>query len=119
MASFLANENVPGPVVQALRAAGMDVGWIAEFRAGADDETVLGLALSQRRVLITFDKDFGELVFGRGREASCGVVLFRSRLRSPESLSQFALNALARPIEWEGNFSVAEAGRIRVAPLPS
>jgi hypothetical protein len=45
--------------------------------------------------------------------------LFRSRLSSPEFLSQFALNALTRPIEWEGNFSVAEAGRIRVAPLPS
>jgi len=116
---ILANENVPGPVVGTLRERGHDVLSVREGMRGASDRAVLGRAQAEGRLIVTLDKDFGELVFGRGREASCGVVLFRSRLRSPEFLSQFVLNALARPIQWEGNFSVAEAGRIRVAPLPS
>ncbi len=63
MAKFLANENVPGDVVQAARQAGHDMGWISEQSAGADDNTVLALALSEGRVLVTFDKDFGEMAF--------------------------------------------------------
>jgi predicted nuclease of predicted toxin-antitoxin system len=75
MATFLANENVPGEVVQAARQAGHDLAWITELSAGADDETVLASALAEGRVLLTFDKDFGEMAFQQGKDASCGVIL--------------------------------------------
>ena len=61
MTQFLADENVPRAVVSALRDAGVDVAWIAESHTGADDEQVLTLAVSNGRVLVTFDKDFGEM----------------------------------------------------------
>lgn len=61
-----ANENVPGDCVTELRARGHDVLWIRETAPGIADELVLETARSGGRLLITLDKDFGELVFHRG-----------------------------------------------------
>jgi len=63
MPKFLANENVPGEVVEAARQAGHDVAWIVERSPGAGDDAVLATALAESRVLVTFDKDFGEMAF--------------------------------------------------------
>ncbi len=118
MAKLLANENVPGEVVEAARQAGHDLAWIAESSAGADDDTVLSLSLAEKRVLLTFDKDFGEMAFRQGKDASCGVILLRPRLRGPDYIVQFTLAVLAQQISWEGQFSVAQEGKLRVVPLP-
>ena len=59
---FLADESCAGPVIRALRDAGHDVAAIAEVAQGAADEVVMDLALRERRILITEDSDFGELV---------------------------------------------------------
>lgn len=74
---FLADENFPGEAVAALRAAGHDVSWIGESSSGASDKHVLALAENENRILLTFDKDFGELAWRAGLPASCGIVLFR------------------------------------------
>jgi predicted nuclease of predicted toxin-antitoxin system len=118
MAKFLANENVPIEAVEAARNAGHDLAWVRELHAGADDDTILTLSLSQGRVLVTFDKDFGEMAFRQGKKATSGVVLLRPRLRSPDYLGRFVVAVLAQPIGWEGHFSVAQEGKIRVVPLP-
>jgi predicted nuclease of predicted toxin-antitoxin system len=118
MARFLANENAPREAVLAARAAGFDVAWMVEMQPGADDEIVLALAKREDRVLITFDKDFGELVFHRGRGASPGVILLRPRLRSPEIITAFVVTVLSQPIDWPGHFTVAREGSLRVVPLP-
>lgn len=118
MARLLANENVPGETVAAARQAGHDIAWIAERSPGADDDAVLATARAESRVLVTFDKDFGDLVFRQGKNASCGVILLRPRLDDPVYVSQFTLSVLAQPVDWEGQFSVAREGRLRVMPLP-
>jgi predicted nuclease of predicted toxin-antitoxin system len=82
MANFLANENVPGEVVEAARLAGHEVAWIGELSPGADDDAVFAVALAESRVLLTFDKDFGDMAFRQGKTATCEVVLFRPRVRS-------------------------------------
>lgn len=87
MGKFLANENVPSIAVEAARLAGHDLCWIAESSPGADDEAVLVQSIAEGRVLLTFDKDFGKLAFRLGRQASCGIILLRPRLRSPEYLA--------------------------------
>jgi hypothetical protein len=61
-------------------------------------------------VLLTFDKDFGKLAFRMGRRASCGIILFRPSLRSPEYLSRFISAVLSEPVVWEDHFSVATEG---------
>ncbi len=91
---------------------------MVEVQPGATDDIVLALAQREGRVLITFDKDFGELVFRQGRVASPGVILFRPRLRSPEIVTAFIVTVLSQPIDWTGHFSVAREGSLRVVPLP-
>lgn len=117
MTRFLANENVPNDGIRAARQAGFDVAWISEMAAGANDETVLRLSMTEQRVLLTFDKDFVELAFRLGAEVSCGVILFRPHLRSPEFLAKFIVEVLHQPIEWTHHFSVAQESGIRVIPL--
>lgn len=66
MADFLENENVPKEVVTACRGANLDVAWVAQISPSADDRYVLSHALAENRVLLTFDKDFGDLAFHPG-----------------------------------------------------
>jgi predicted nuclease of predicted toxin-antitoxin system len=66
MLRFLANENFPGDAVKALTRIGHDVAWILKAAPGSSDEEVLKRAMEEERILITFDKDFGELAFKRG-----------------------------------------------------
>ena len=83
---FLADENVPLRAVRALRGQGLDVISVAEVRRGMSDEEVMALARREDRIIITFDKDFGELIFKRGEEAP-GVVLLRIRPKSPNYIA--------------------------------
>ena len=119
MARLLANENVPTDVVAALRVDGHDVASMREVGPSSPDEVVLALALAEGRLLLTFDKDFGELAFRRGLTATHGVILLRPRLRSPGHLVRFTRAVLAQGHTWEGHFAVAEEGRVRIVPLPS
>jgi predicted nuclease of predicted toxin-antitoxin system len=118
MAKFLANENVPGDAIEAARGQGYDVQWIGELDPGATDEEVLRRALADSRVLVTFDKDFGKLVFRGGKRVSCGVILLRPRLRSLDYVVQFVLDVLAGQAPFEGHFTVAQEGKLRILPLP-
>ena len=119
MARRLANENVPGDVVAALLADGHDVTWMRNVGPGSPDDRVLALAFTENRIVLTFDKDFGELAFRRGQSATPGVILLRPRLRSPDHLVRFTRAVLAQDHIWEGHFAVAEEGRLRLIPLPN
>jgi predicted nuclease of predicted toxin-antitoxin system len=98
--------------------AGHDLAWIKELSPGADDDAVLATSFAESRVLVTFDKDFGEMAFRQGKTATCGIVLLRPRLRSPDYLARFMVAVLEQLVTWEGNFSVAQEGKLRVVPLP-
>jgi predicted nuclease of predicted toxin-antitoxin system len=74
--NLLADECCDVLVVYGLRADGHDVLYVKESARGADDDAVLQLAFGQQRVLLTEDKDFGELVVRLKRPAH-GVVLLR------------------------------------------
>jgi predicted nuclease of predicted toxin-antitoxin system len=118
-ARLLANENVPGAVIAALRQQGHDVVWIHQAAPGTPDTDVLERAQRERRVVVTFDKDFGELAFRRGLAASVGVVLFRITLTSPDHAVRAAVAAFASRADWTGQFAVVEDDRIRLRALPS
>lgn len=79
---LVADESCAGPVIRALRSAGHDVIAIAEISKGEPDERVMKRAFDERRVLVTEDRDFGELVYAR-RRPSVGVIFvkFDSRAR--------------------------------------
>ena len=106
-------------VVEELRRRGHDVTWVRTDFPGASDDVVLARALAEKRLLITFDKDFGDLVFHKGSAASCGVVLFRLRGIPPTAVALRVADALESRSDWVGCFSVIDASRIRMVPLKS
>jgi predicted nuclease of predicted toxin-antitoxin system len=114
---FLANENFPLDVVEALRQAGHDVGWVRTDAPGSSDQEVLARAQMELRVLLTFDKDFGDLAFRASLPADCGIVLFRLVAASSSVLATKVVAALHARSDWSGHFSVVEAGRIRMRSL--
>jgi predicted nuclease of predicted toxin-antitoxin system len=115
---ILADENFPGAAVAALRQRGHDVLWVRTEAPGISDREVLARAQAEDRIVITFDKDFGELAFLFGLPATSGVILFRLRARSPASVTRQAAAALDSQTGWAGHFSVIEEDRVRMTPLP-
>ncbi|MFL6198699.1 MAG: DUF5615 family PIN-like protein [Thermoanaerobaculia bacterium] len=73
---LVADESVDGPIVERLRAEGHEVLYVAELDPGITDEVVLEQARAAGYLLITSDKDFGELIF-RLRKLPGGVILLR------------------------------------------
>jgi predicted nuclease of predicted toxin-antitoxin system len=115
---FCANENLPVDCVAALRQRGHDVLWIREAARGSADDAVPASAQAEARLLITFDKDFGELVFRRRKAASSGIVLFRQRKPSPDFVARRVTQILESTRDWEGNYAVVDEHSIRLRPLP-
>ncbi|MFP5374602.1 MAG: DUF5615 family PIN-like protein [Gammaproteobacteria bacterium] len=118
MQRLLADENVPMTAVRLLRARGFDVAAVAEDCPGASDLEVLRLACGQRRWLITFDRDYGALIF-QGRQAAPPGVLylrvFPSDPAEPGHMVEDALHRFGR----EGMFLVVgREGTVRERPLP-
>ncbi len=70
--NFLADESVDKPIVEGLRRQNYIVGYVAEMDPGISDDLVLDLANREKALLLTADKDFGELVF-RLRRLSSGA----------------------------------------------
>ena len=66
---LLANENFPTPSIRLLRDRGYNVAAVAEGHGGLADPDVLALAVTERRWIVTFDRDYGELIFARGLSA--------------------------------------------------
>jgi predicted nuclease of predicted toxin-antitoxin system len=95
---FLANENFPLDVVEALRSDGHDVAWIRTDAPGSKDPDILHRAVVENRVLLTFDKDFGDLAFQFGLPATCGIVLFRFRASSSATLAIMVVAAPTLPV---------------------
>jgi predicted nuclease of predicted toxin-antitoxin system len=113
---FLADENIPSETVKALRGKGIDIVSILDFAQGLEDERVLSIAYEESRILITFDRDFGELVFRR-RARSHGVILLRFTPRSPEDLSMRIETLISVGISFEDHFLVVTEDKVRVIPL--
>ena len=114
---ILANENVPKVAVDELRDRGHDVVWARAEMPGASDEAVLARAQFEQRLVVTLDKDFGELAFRRGLPSQCSVVLFRMTLAPPLAVARRMADALESRSDWSGSFSVVEDERVRIRPL--
>ncbi len=111
---LVADESVDRQIVYHLRNDGHDVWYVAEEMPSVDDERVLLTARQQAAVLVTADKDFGELVY-RLRQATAGVILIRLAGITPEDKA----NLTAKAINEHGNemlhsFSVIGRRIIRI-----
>jgi predicted nuclease of predicted toxin-antitoxin system len=113
---FLADESCDFAVVRALRANGHDVIAVAEVAARTEDAEVIAWAVREARVLLTEDKDFGQLVYA-GAHQSTGVIL----IRFPASARPILPNRVLEIIQQHqdqlaGAFVVLQPHRSRIRP---
>jgi predicted nuclease of predicted toxin-antitoxin system len=116
----LADENVPGPSIRLLREAGYDVEAIIEIAPGSPDPAVLQRACDTSRFLITFDRDFGELVYRRGNAVPPGIIYLRVSPADPEEAGGVLLKLFQMAdLTFADRFTVVDTDRIRQRPLLS
>lgn len=116
---LLADENIAAPMVAALRESGWDVLYLTERSPGITDDEVLALVRSEHRILVTEDKDFGELVF-RLKERVPGIVLLRLPEQSWDKRWPRVRDALAtRSAQLQGKYTVIGQDRIRSRAMPA
>lgn len=111
------NENIPRRVIDTFRLKGYDVVSVRETMKGASDVAVLERAQKEKRILITNDKDFGELAFKTGLPAECGVILFRLSSTTPEEYCTRVTEVIEKSMDFQGNFCVVTEERIRLRSL--
>ena len=115
---LLADANVETELVRWLRSEGHDVVWAVDLAPSTPDADLLALANEDERVLLTYDRDFGELVFRRGL-VSQGVVLLRFQARlQMERLALLKAQWPAIERGAVGHFVVVSDRRCRIRPLP-
>jgi hypothetical protein len=108
---FLADENFPGAAVTAVGAAGHDVVWVGAAAPGTSDPDVLAWAAREQRILVTFDKDFGELAKASALPPGCGVILLRVPMPRPSDVGPRLADLITKREDWSGHFSKREVRR--------
>ncbi len=114
---FLADECCDAPLIEKLRALGYDVLYVVEEMRAEPDTEVLAKAFAENRILITEDKDFGELVYRLKKEAA-GIIL----LRFAPSQAELKWSRLRELIQRNdvilmNHFIVVDAEKFRIRPL--
>jgi predicted nuclease of predicted toxin-antitoxin system len=114
---WLADECITASLVRELRGCDHDVLYIAEFAASLSDVEVMARASQERRLLLTADKDFGELVFRRGK-AVPGLILLRIDPENAELVRRRLLDAVDQFGQGLfGRYIVIDEVRFRSRPL--
>jgi len=112
--NFVADEGVDRQIVERLRVDGHSVLYVAEMAPGIPDDVVLTHANQESALLLTADKDFGEMVYRQSHLAN-GVILVRLAGLSSVQKAQIVASAIADHIqEMSKAFTVIEPGRVRV-----
>jgi predicted nuclease of predicted toxin-antitoxin system len=115
---LFANENIPKDSITVLRDAGYDVLAAGETMRGAPDTTILERAFDEHRILITFDRDYGELIFHKQMACPLAVIYLRF---IPDNSNEPAerIIQLLNTTTCEGNFIVLERDNLRKRQLPT
>lgn len=118
-ARLLADENIGRPTILQLRRRGFDVVSISELSPSATDKNVLALACEQDRWLLTFDRDYGDLIFRQGYAAPPGVVYLRFVPANPDESTDVVVATLERFGDQRLFVVVGRKAGARVRPLPT
>lgn len=111
---LVADESIDRPIVERLRRGDHEVLFVAELDPGLQDESVLALANERDALLLTGDKDFGELVFRLGK-VTAGVILVRLAGLKPQRKAEIVDACLARfGEEMSHAFTVITPGGVRI-----
>ncbi len=118
MRSLLVDENFPFPATQLLRSRGIDLVAVREIMPGASDQAVLEKAYETGRWLVTFDKDYGELVFSKKAQPPLAIIYLRQEPMPPTTAAIWVLELLAKPELADGYLVVVGQNAISRRALP-
>jgi predicted nuclease of predicted toxin-antitoxin system len=111
---FFADESIDRQIIERLRKDGHQVLDITELDPGISDDKVLSMANESNAILLTADRDFGDLVF-RQRRLANGIVLIRLAGLSSTKKAELTSSMLDKhAIEIQGAFSVLTPASIRI-----
>lgn len=116
--ALLANENFPAPAIRKLRAAGVDVVAVSEIMPAVSDKEVLEFARREQRWIVTFDRDYGDLVFREGLLPPPAILFFRQEPYPPDRPADLVLAMLSEPQQAEGCMVVISEQNIRRKRFP-
>ncbi len=110
---FIADENIPLKVVERLREANVDIKAVVDIKSGLEDEEIVKISKKEKSIIITFDKDFGEIVF-RKKLRPFGVILLRFSPKSVDHIFDFLRWVIKESeIEFKEKLVVVREDRIR------
>ncbi len=118
MINFLANENIPLQTIVHLRNSGCAVKSVLEEMPGARDHEIVKRAHDEKLIILTFDRDYGELIYRHQHLSPDGVVYFRFDPATPTEPAEIILNIIKDNIPLSSRFTVVERDGIRQRPLP-
>ncbi len=111
---LLANENFPITSVKVLSNAGYDILSVGLDYSGISDKEVIDFANEDSRTIITFDRDYGELIFKKGLKPSGGVIYLRWESFTPERPGEYLLELLkSSELEFAKMLTVIAENKIR------
>jgi predicted nuclease of predicted toxin-antitoxin system len=111
---LLVDENVPLRVMKKLLESGYNV---RRVETRSKDDYILSEAEVEGRILITFDRDFGQLIYEKGLFSKQGIIYFRLDGFSPENMADFVDNAIKSDEDLKGYFTVITKIKIRKIKL--
>ena len=111
---LLANENFPISSVRILNNAGYDIIAVGKDFAGILDSEVIELAINENRTIITFDRDYGELIFRKGYKPQAGVIYLRWDNFLPNEPGEYLIELFkSKDIQFENSLTVIGHDNIR------
>jgi predicted nuclease of predicted toxin-antitoxin system len=114
---FLADVNVEKPLIDYLLKRGYDIKWVPDYNCEMPDEDLLKLANQEKRIFVTNDKDFGELIFLQKR-VSAGIILFRVKgQRTQEKIKLMKKLLMGYRDKLLKHFIVITRDKIRIIPM--
>lgn len=111
---FLCNEDIPRATVELLISKGCDTAYVADGHAGITDKEVIQNSLNEGRIIITLDRDYGELIFKHGLKPKNGVIYLRLHEFDPEMPAKIILGILKESkLSFSEKFTVIDQNGIR------
>jgi predicted nuclease of predicted toxin-antitoxin system len=110
---FIADENIPRETVELLKRKGVDIVSVSDVSPGLGDDEILELARKDERIVITFDRDFSQLIFKQKRKTK-GLILLRFNPESPQQIAKRIQQALATKIKMDSSVIVVKKDTLKV-----
>jgi predicted nuclease of predicted toxin-antitoxin system len=114
---FLADVNIEKPLVDYLLKQGYDIKWVPDYNCEMPDEDLLQMTNQEKRIFITNDKDFGDLIFLQ-KKVSAGTILFRVKgQKSQEKIKLMKKLLMGYRDKLLNHYVVITKAKIRIVPL--